>query len=142
MPPLLRLIHLGACGLALQCGFVRGVLSAQESAAEKRSAAPTTPIPLTAEQTTALTAIDVRIAAIETLAAKVDDAKYKAGVLSAVRDLKRRRIALESNFEPGLYESLMHSVISRYQIVALWLTPPRLPPPSSKTNASERPSGG
>jgi hypothetical protein len=28
------------------------------------------------------------------------------------------------------YETLMHSVISRYQVIALWLTPPRELPPS------------
>jgi hypothetical protein len=84
---------------------------------------------LTSEQKTALAAVDVRLAGVEALAAKIDDPDYKAEVAKQIEDLKRRRLAIEKNFDPGLYEALMHSVISRYQVIALWLKPPPLPPP-------------
>jgi hypothetical protein len=84
---------------------------------------------LTPEQKTALAAVDVRLAAVEALAAKIDDADYKTEVEKQIEDLKKRRLALEKNFDPALYETLMHSVISRYQVTALWLKPPPLPPP-------------
>jgi hypothetical protein len=84
---------------------------------------------LTPEQKAALRAIDVRLAGAEALAAKIDDPEYKAEVAKQIEDLKRRRLAIEKNFDPGLYEALMHSVISRYQVIALWLKPPPLPPP-------------
>jgi hypothetical protein len=82
---------------------------------------------LTTEQKSALAAIDVRLAAAETLAAKIDDPTYKADVARQLNELRERRLALEKNFDQGLYEALMHSVISRYQVIALWLQPPPLP---------------
>ncbi len=84
-------------------------------------------VPLTPEQQAALEAIDIRVGAVEALAAKIDDPAYKGAVLSAVKDFRKRRAALAKSFDQGLYEALMHSVISRYQIVALWLKPPALP---------------
>lgn len=86
---------------------------------------------LTAEQKSALAGIDVRLAAAETLAAKIEDPTYKAEVARQLTELRERRLALEKNFDQGLYEVLMHSVISRYQVIALWLQPPSLPPPES-----------
>jgi hypothetical protein len=82
---------------------------------------------LTPEQKAALKAVDVRLAGVEALAAKIDAPDYKVEVARQIKDLKRRRLAIEENFDPGLYEVLMHSVISRYQIIALWLKPPPLP---------------
>jgi hypothetical protein len=84
---------------------------------------------LTPDQKAALAAVDVRLAGVETLAAKIDDLKYKAEVARQIEDLKKRRLAIEKNFDPGLYEVLMHSVISRYQVIALWLKPAPLPAP-------------
>jgi hypothetical protein len=101
-------------------------------------APPAITVPLTPEQKTALQAVDVRIAGVEALAAKVDDPAYRENCDSAIRDLKRRRVALEKNFEPGLYEALMHSVISRYQVIALWLTPPRLAPRAGNAGKTEK----
>src|SRR5688572_26035028 len=86
---------------------------------------------LTPEQKTALAALDVRLAAAKDLAAKIDDADYKADVERQVEDLQKRRLALEKNFDPALYETLMHSVISRYQVTALWLKSP--PPPQDES---------
>src|SRR5580658_7078113 len=83
---------------------------------------------LTPEQKAALAALDVRLAGVEALAAKIDDPDYKAEVARQIEDLKKRRLAIEKNFDPGLYEVLMHSVISRYQVIALWLEPAPLPP--------------
>jgi hypothetical protein len=123
----------------LALAFVTLTISAQDYGTEKPAKAPAVSIPLTPEQKTALEAVDARIAGIETLIAKIDDAAYKAASIGAVADLKRRRVSLEKNFEAGLYESLMHSVISRYQIVALWLTPPRLPGPGAKPAAELKP---
>jgi hypothetical protein len=70
------------------------------------------------------------LAGVEALAAKIDDPVYKAEVLRQIEDLKKRRLAIEKNFDPGLYEVLMHSVISRYQVIALWLKPAPLPAPA------------
>jgi hypothetical protein len=86
---------------------------------------------LTAEQKTALAAVEVRLAAVERLAAKIDDADYKAEVTRQIEELQKTRLALEINFDQGRYEALMHSVISRYQVIALWLKTPPLPPPRS-----------
>jgi hypothetical protein len=112
------------------------LLVAQDYSSDKPPPVPEISIPLTAEEQAALRAVDVRIAGVEALIAKIDDPAYKASVISAVEDLKRRRAALAKKFDPGLYEALMHAVISRYQVVALWLTPPRLPPPAAKTPAT------
>jgi len=84
---------------------------------------------LTAEQKAALAALDVRLAAVETLATKIDDPAYKSEVARQFEDLKRSRLKIEKDFDPAAYEALMHSVISRYQIIALWLKSPPLPPP-------------
>jgi hypothetical protein len=83
---------------------------------------------LTSEQKTALSAVDVRLAGVEALAAKIDDPGYRAEVARQIEDLKKRRLAIEKSFDSGLYEALMHSVISRYQVLALWLKPPPLLP--------------
>lgn len=109
---------------------------AQDYGNDKPPPAPEVSVPLTDEQKRALHAIDVRLAGVEALAQKIDDAAYRKTTESAIADLKRRRKALEKNFDAGLHESLMHSVISRYQIIALWLTPPRLPPPAKSQAAA------
>ena len=112
--------------------FVAPALVAQDYANDKPQKTSEVSIPLTPEQVTALQAVDIRVAGIEGLAAKIDDVAYKANTDAAIAHLKKRRKALEKNFDAGLYEALMHSVISRYQLVALWLTPPRLPTPAAK----------
>ncbi len=86
---------------------------------------------LTPEQRAALAAVDVRLASVEDLAAKIDDPDYRATVAKQIENLNERRLALEENFDPALHESLMHSVISRYQVMALWLKPPDLAPPAA-----------
>jgi len=106
---------------------------AQDYTTDKPSSkAPPVAIPLTDEQKAALRAVDVRIKGVETLIAKIDDPAYRAREARAVADMKKRRTGLEKNFDPMTYESLMHSVISRYQVIALWLTPPRESVPSAK----------
>ena len=111
-------------------------LLGQDYTTDKPPPAPTITVPLTPEQKAALQAVDVRIAGVEALTAKVDDSAYRENCLSAVKDFKRRRASLEQNFEPGLYEALMHSVISRYQVIALWLTPARLAPRAESASAA------
>ena len=121
----------------LSLAFVTSLAVAQDYGTDKPP--PTTPeisIPLTAEQKVALHAVEVRLDAVEALAEKIDDPAYKAATIAAIADLKRRARALGKNFDSGLYESLMHSVISRYQIVALWLAPARLPAPQVKSAAT------
>lgn len=76
------------------------------------------------------------------LLAKVDDPTYRAKEASAVADMKKRRAGLEKNFDPMTYESLMHSVISRYQVIAPWLTPPRLPGPAARANRAPKAATG
>jgi hypothetical protein len=94
---------------------------------------------LTPEQKAALAAVDVRLAGVVALAAKIDDPNYKAEVARQIEDLKKRRLAIEKNFDPGLYEVLMHSVISRYQVIALWLRPAPLPAPPPRPRSSTSP---
>jgi hypothetical protein len=84
---------------------------------------------LTPDQVTALAAIDARMVGVDEIATRIDDPEYKDEVAKQIADLKKRRQALETNFDQGLYEALMHSVISRYQIIALWLKPPALAAP-------------
>jgi hypothetical protein len=91
---------------------------------------------LTPDQKAALAAVDVRLAGVEALAAKIDDPNYKTEVAKQIEDLKKRRRALEQNFDPGLYEVLMHAVISRYQVIALWLKPAPLPAPAPPARAT------
>jgi len=99
---------------------------AQDTTTDKPAAkAPPVAIPLTDEQKAALRAVDVRIAGVEALLAKVDDPVYRAKEAKAVADMKKRRAGLEKNYDPMTYETLMHSVISRYQVIALWLKSPR-----------------
>jgi len=95
---------------------------------------------LTPEQKAALAAVDVRLAGVVALAAKIDDPNYKAEVARQIEDLKKRRLAIEKNFDPGLYEVLMHSVISRYQVIALWLKPAPLPAPPPRPRSSTSPA--
>ena len=99
---------------------------AQVPAADKPAAKPPpVALPLTDEQQAALRAVDVRIKGVEALIEKIDDPAYRAKETRAVADMKKRRLGLEKNFDPMTYETLMHSVIGRYQLIALWLTPPR-----------------
>lgn len=102
-------------------------LSGQVTSAEVKAVVASN---LTPEQKTALAAVDARMVGLEAIVAKVDDADYKADCLAAVADLKKRRLDMDKEFDQGLYEILMHSLISRYQVVALWLKPPALPPPA------------
>jgi hypothetical protein len=107
-------------------------LLAQDYGNKKPPTEPAVSIPLTAEQKTALDAIDIRIGGVESLAAKIDDEKFKASTAATIADLKRRRATLAKKFDQMTYEALMHLVIGRYQVVALWLTPPRVPEPAKK----------
>jgi hypothetical protein len=97
---------------------------------------------LTAEQKAALAAVDARLAGVETIAAKIDDSNYRAEVARQIDDLKKTRLAIEKNFDPGRYEALMHSVISRYQVVALWLRAPPLPPTEHNTLTADEAAAG
>jgi len=97
---------------------------------------------LSAEQQAALAAVDVRLAGVETLAAKIDDPDYKAEVARQIEDFKETRLAIEKNFDQGRYEALMHSVISRYQVVALWLKAPPLPSQEHNTLTPEETAAG
>jgi hypothetical protein len=115
--------------LAIAVGMTH--LPAQDYGNNKPPPTPAVSVPLTPEQKTQLEAIDVRIAGVEGLLPKIDDEKYKTSIVSAIADLKRRRKALEKNFDPMTYESLMQQVIGRYQVVALWLKPPRVPAPAA-----------
>src|SRR5688572_1321038 len=95
----------------LVLALIPPALVAQEYGTDKPPPTPAVSIPLTSEQKAALQAVDVRIAGVESLAGEIDDPAYKASVVTAVADLKKRRAAIEKNFDPGLYEALMHSVI-------------------------------
>ena len=97
---------------------------------------------LTAEQNAALAAIDIRLSALLAVAAKIDDSDYMAEVARQIQDLKDRRRALEKNFDQALYEALMHSVISRYQVAGLWLKAPPLPAPDPNTLTAEEVAAG
>jgi N-acyl-D-amino-acid deacylase len=66
---------------------------------------------------------------VEKIAASIDDASYQAEVARQIDELKKSRLAIEKDFDQARYEALMHSVISRYQVVALWLKSPPLPAP-------------
>jgi hypothetical protein len=111
-------------------------LHAQDYGNDKPPPIPEVAVPLTPEEKTLLAAVDVRLAAVERIAEKVDDPAYKSSVNAAIADLKKRRAALEKKFDPASYETLMHNVIGRYQVIALWLTPPRTLPPASQANAA------
>jgi hypothetical protein len=92
---------------------------------------------LTPEQKAALKSVDVRLAALESLATRIDDPAYKSEVARQIEDLKKRRLEIEKNFDQAAYEALMHNVISRYQVVGLWLKSPPLPPDPNATVPGE-----
>ena len=119
--PLYRLLPL----LALLC-------AAPAFSAQNPPPAAAGPVPLTSEQKAAVDALDIRLAGVETLVQKVTDAKYRAELDRAIKDFQERRDAMARNFDQGLYDNLMHAIISRYQTVALWLKPPLVPPPGAK----------
>jgi hypothetical protein len=123
--------------LVLTLGCAAPALVAQDYG-DGKAKPPPAATPATPEQLATLRAVDVRIAGVESLLPKIDDAAQKAAVAAAIADFRKRRAALEKNFDPGLQEALMHAVISRYQSTALWLTPPRIPPPAAKPSASSR----
>lgn len=131
-PSLVRSI-LAALPIALGIGVP--VASAQDYAYEKSAApkAPVVAVPLTPEEKAQLAAVDARFAALEALVGKIDEPGYKATTLSAIADIKKRRAALEKKFDPASYETLMHLVIGRYQVVSLWLKPPRIPATERKS---------
>ena len=115
-------------------------LVAQDYSADKPPpAAPAVEIPLTPEEKTQLAAVDIRLAAVEALLPKIEDPSFKRSTLTAIADLKKRRAGLEKRFDPALYEALMHQVIGRYQVVALWLQPPRVPAPAESGQQKAQP---
>jgi hypothetical protein len=108
-------------------------LGAQDYPADKPPPPRSTvAVPLTREEKAQLSAVDIRLAAVEALVPKIGDPAYKSAMVSAIADLRRRRIALEKKFDPAGYETLMQQVIGRYQVVALWLQPPQVPAPAEK----------
>lgn len=119
----------------LLAGLAAPAAPAQDYTTDKPAKQPAVAVPLTEEQKASLRALDVRLAGLEALLARVDDPAYHAREAKSLADLKRRRAGLERNFDPMSYESLMHSVISRYQVIALWLTPPREPAPAARPPA-------
>lgn len=126
--------------LVFLCGAASPAIAQDYTTDKPAAKAPPVVLPLTDEQKAALRAVDARLAGLEALLAKVDDPAYRAKEASAVADMKKRRAGLEKNFDPMTYETLMHSVISRYQVIALWLTPPRLPGPAPKADAASKPA--
>jgi hypothetical protein len=123
--------------IILMLGVVASPAFAQDYTTDKPAAkAPPVVLPLTDEQKAALRAVDVRVTGLEALVAKIDDPTYRTKEAKAVADMKKRRAELAKNFDPMTYETLMHSVISRYQVIALWLTPPRLPGPGQKAEGN------
>ena len=121
--------RLAAPRLALAL-FVAGVtVRAQDYGNNKPPPMPEVAIPLTPEEKGSLHAIEVRIAGVEAQLPRIDDPAYKARVESDLRDFRRRLAVLQKKYDPASYEALMHSVIGRYQVNALWLAPPRVPAP-------------
>jgi hypothetical protein len=119
--------------------FTAGPATRESLADEGKSAAQST---LTPEQKAALAVIDARLAGVESLAGKIDDPGYKAEVARQIEDLQKSRRALAKDFDPGRYETLMHSVISRYQTIGLWLKEPALPAPAPNTLTPDEAAAG
>jgi len=113
---LVALLTIGLAAIALAA---RNVLAEEPPVVDGNS--------LTAEQKTALAAVAARLVAVEALAAKIDDPAYKADVARQIAELKKNQLAIERNFDQGAYDALMHSVISRYQVIGLWFKAPSVP---------------
>src|SRR5262245_7009417 len=86
--------------------------------------------PPSREQETVFRALDIRVAGVEALVARIDDPTYKASMIAVIEDFKKRRDDLKKNFDQVQFDALMHNVNRNYQIVSLWLKPPRTPAPS------------
>ena len=124
---------LSSAGAIIAAAILATPLGAQDYLANKPPpSAPTLEIPLTPQEKAQLVAVDIRLAAVEALVSKIDDPAFKSSSVSAIADIKKRRAALEKKFDPAGYEALMHLVIGRYQVIALWLKPPRIPGPAEK----------
>ena len=132
--PALLLVSLLAIGLIVAEPAGRRAFGDEPKAAAGNS--------LTVEQKAALAAVDARLAGVKTLAAKINDPGYKAEVARQIEDLKKSRLAIERNYDQGAYEALMHSVISRYQVIALWLKEPPLPAPDPNALTPDEAAAG
>src|SRR5262249_19164523 len=121
-----------------------GLITAESSVRRVFAVEPDTSVnnALTPEQKAALAAVDVRLDGVQTLAAKIDDVDYKTDVARQIDDLKKRWLPFEKNFDQARYEALMPSVISRYQVIALWLKAPPLPAPEQNILTSEESAAG
>lgn len=88
--------------------------------------------PPSREQESVFRALDIRVAGVEALVARIDDPAYKASMVTVVEDFKKRRDDLRKNFDQVQFDALMHNVNRNYQIVSLWLKSPRTPAPSGE----------
>jgi hypothetical protein len=95
--------------------------------AEEKSAPP-----LSRERESGFRALDIRVAGVEALVARIDDPAYKASMVAVVEDFKKRREDLKKNFDQIQFDALMHNVNRNYQIVSLWLKSPRTPAQSGE----------
>jgi hypothetical protein len=125
-----------SAGAIIAAAMLLTPLGAQDSVDGKRPPpAPSAEIPLTPGEKAQLASVDIRLAAVEALVAKIDDPNFRSSTVSALADLKKRRAALGKKFDSAGFETLMHQVIGRYQVVALWLQPPRIPAPADEPEA-------
>jgi hypothetical protein len=90
---------------------------------------------LTAEQVAGFRVLDIRLAGLESVAAKIGDPDYRTSIEATIADFKKLRDKLKSNFEQAQFDTLNHNVNRHYQIVSLWLKPPRYRAPPEKDAA-------
>ena len=81
-----------------------------------------------AEQKAAFAVLDRLFGQIDQLAAKIDDDDYKNIVKGNVDDLKARREALRTKFDPADFQDLKFDATIEHHRIARWLAEPDLKP--------------
>jgi hypothetical protein len=81
-----------------------------------------------AEQKAAFAVLDRLFGQIDQLAAKIDDDDYKNIVKGNVDDLKARREALRTKFDPAVFQDLKFDATIEHHRIARWLAEPDLKP--------------
>ena len=107
------------------------LLSLGVAATSTSTAAPlvaTASVTESAEQKAAFAILDRLFGRIDQLAAKIDDADYKNIVKGNVDDLKARREALRTKFDPAVFQDLKFDATIEHHRIARWLEEPEFKP--------------
>ncbi len=133
----LRTLSLGCLLSAAVLAFATPLYSAENASTVSAAAtAPASaPVARTAEQKTALDALDALdgvLARFEAMLNRDDDGKHKAAEQPVFDAFTKRRAPLGQTFDQGRYDELRVDLNLEYQRLASWLAAPTTPPVPAK----------